>query len=92
MMQKTFYRKQFHSENRHTEKISLKCATHMERHFLGLVLTLLPEGVLAVVCHHFVLEREIEIDQTLQMQIPQFLRGKGFKIRKYSNPTLWPVV
>ena len=33
----------------------------MERHFLGLVLTLLPEGVLAVVCHHFVLEKGIEI-------------------------------
>ena len=79
-------------ENRYTERISFKFTTHMERHFLGLVLTLLPEGVLAIVCHHFVLEREIEIDQTLQMQIPQFLRGKGFKIRKYSNPTLWPVV
>ena len=28
----------------------------MERHFLGLVFTLLPEGVLAIVCDHFVLE------------------------------------
>ena len=33
----------------------------MERHFLSLVLTLLPEGVLAIVCHHFVLEKGIEI-------------------------------
>ena len=56
MMQKTFYRKQFHSEKMYTEKISFKCATHVERHFLGLVLTLLPEGVLAIVCDHFVLE------------------------------------
>ena len=61
MMQKRFYRKQFHCVNRHTEKTSFKCATHMERHFLGLVLTLLPEGVLAIVCHHFVLEKGIEI-------------------------------
>ena len=61
MMQKTFCRKQFHSENMYTEKISFKCATHVERHFLGLVLTLLPEGVLAIVCHHFVLEKGIEI-------------------------------
>ena len=46
----------------YTEKISFKCATHMERHFLGLVLALLPEGVLTVVCHHFVLERVLKSD------------------------------
>ena len=61
MILRNSYRKQFHCVNRHTEKISLKCATHMERHFLGLVLALFPEGVLAVVCHHFVLEKGIEI-------------------------------
>ena len=36
----------------------------MERHFLGLVLTLLPEGVLAIVCHHFVLETGLELNST----------------------------
>ena len=37
-----------------------KCFTHMEGHFLRLVLALLPEGVLAVVGHNFVLETGIE--------------------------------
>ena len=86
MIQKTFYRKPFHSENRHTEKISFKCATHMERHFLGLVLTLLPEGVLAIVCHHFVLEKGIEI---------KFCRCKycSFSVEKdlkYDNSQILP--
>ena len=34
----------------------------MERHFLGLVLTLLPEGVLAIVRDHFVLKGGSKLD------------------------------
>ena len=37
----------------------LRKKAHMEWHFLRLVLALLPEGVLAVVSHNFVLETRI---------------------------------
>ena len=50
----------------------------MERNFLCLVLTLLPEGVLAVVRHNFVLETGI-IEYEIILE------------RKVDDQTLWPV-
>ena len=49
----------------------------MEGHFLRLVLALLPEGVLAVVGHNFVLETGIKNEIIWE--------------RKVDDQTLWPV-